>query len=212
MAYPWQFDYTMSELGIMDYSNSDEVPAADGDVILASDGSMLTFNATTNKWMSSEGTDYTFRYGKGYLYYTTVEDGEHYDFHWGNGYDLEPKDLTTAEARARKFDRVDSFWDYNPHQYPNHMAIIAKLEGLDNLEDFSIGAFVDDGTHHVNHLIRALLAYHLVGLGREGSYDVTFVVLNAGHEKRFGTYATIGERSVGTYHLTHRNIARTKAE
>lgn len=140
MAYPFQFDYTMSELGIMDYSNSDYVPAVDGDVILASDGSMLTFNATTNKWIPS---DYTFRYGKGYLYYTTLE-AEHSGFHWGNGYNLEPKDLTTAEARARKFDRDASFWDYNPHQYPNHMAIIAKLEGLDNLEDFSIGAFVDD--------------------------------------------------------------------
>lgn len=186
MAYPWQFDYTMSELGIMDYSNSDVVPAADGDVILASDGSMLTFNAATNKWISSEGTNYTFRYGKGYLYYTTVENSDIYrEFFWGNGYDLEPKDLTTAEARARKFDRDASFWDYNPHQYPNHMAIIAKLEGLDNLEDFSIGAFVDDECR---------------GEGKAAE-EWMFITVN-GDDKEYVTFRLIDKRTGICYDLS----------
>lgn len=186
MAYPFQFDYTMSELGIMDYSNSDYVPAVDGDVILASDGSMLTFNATTNKWISSEGTDYTFRYGKGYLYYTTVENSDIYrEFFWGNGYDLEPKDLTTAEARARKFDRDASFWDYNPHQYPNHMAIIAKLEGLDNLEDFSIGAFVDDECR---------------GEGKAAE-EWMFITVN-GDDKEYVTFRLIDKRTGICYDLS----------
>ena len=186
MAYPWQFDYTMSELGIMDYSNSDVVLAADGDVILASDGSMLTFNEATNKWISSEGTDYTFRYGKGYLYYTTVENSDIYrEFFWGNGYDLEPKDLTTAEARARKFDRDASFWDYNPHQYPNHMAIIAKLEGLDNLEDFSIGAFVDDECR---------------GEGKAAE-EWMFITVN-GDDKEYVTFRLIDKRTGICYDLS----------
>lgn len=187
MGYPWQFDYTMNELGIMDYStNSDEVLAADGDVILASDGSMLTFNATTNKWISSEGTDYTFRYGKGYLYYTTVENSDIYrEFSWGNGYELEPKDLTTAEARARKFDRDASFWDYNPHQYPNHMAIIAKLEGLDNLEDFSIGAFVDDECR---------------GEGKAAE-EWMFITVN-GDDKEYVTFRLIDKRTGICYDLS----------
>ena len=185
MAYPWQFDYTMTELGIMDYSNSDYVPAVDGDVILASDGSMLTFNATTNKWISSEGTDYTFRYGKGYLYYTTVEEGEHPYFDWGIGYNLEPKDLTTAEARARKFDRDASFWDYNPHQYSNHMAIIAKLEGLDNLEDFSIGAFVDDECR-----------------GEGKATDKWMFITVNGEEKEYVTFRLIDKRTGICYDLS----------
>lgn len=185
LAYPFQFDYTMSELGIMDYSNSDEVPAFEGDVILASDGSMLTFNATTNKWISSEGTNYTFRYGKGYLYYTTVEDGDHPDFFWGIGRELEPKDLTTAEARARKFDRDASFWDYNPHQYPNHMAIIAKLEGLDNLEDFSIGAFVDDECR---------------GEGKAAE-EWMFITVN-GDDKEYVTFRLIDKRTGICYDLS----------
>lgn len=186
MAYPWQFDYTMSELGIMDYSNSDVVLAADGDVILASDGSMLTFNEATNKWISSEGTDYTFRYGKGYLYYTTVENSDIYrEFFWGNGYELEPKDLTTAEARARKFDRDASFWDYNPHQYPNHMAIIAKLEGLDNLEDFSIGAFVDDECR---------------GEGKAAD-EWMFITVN-GDDKEYVTFRLIDKRTGICYDLS----------
>ncbi len=184
MAYPWQFDYTMSELGIMDYSNSDYVLAVDGDVILASDGSMLTFNATTKKWISSEGTDYTFRYGKGYLYYTTLE-AEHSGFEWGIGRELEPKDLTTAEARARKFDRDASFWDYNPHQYPNHMAIIAKLEGLDNLEDFSIGAFVDDECR---------------GEGKAAE-EWMFITVN-GDDKEYVTFRLIDKRTGICYDLS----------
>lgn len=184
MAYPFQFDYTMSELGIMDYSNSDYVPAVAGDVILASDGSMLTFNATTNKWISSEGTDYTFRYGKGYLYYTTLE-AEHSGFEWGIGRELEPKDLTTAEARARKFDRDASFWDYNPHQYPNHMAIIAKLEGIDNLEDFSIGAFVDDECR---------------GEGKAAE-EWMFITVN-GDDKEYVTFRLIDKRTGICYDLS----------
>ena len=184
MAYPWQFDYTMSELGIMDYSNSDYVPAVDGDVILASDGSMLTFNEATNKWISSEGTDYTFRYGKGYLYYTTLE-AEHSGFEWGYARELEPKDLTTAEARARKFDRDASFWDYNPHQYPNHMAIIAKLEGLDNLEDFSIGAFVDDECR---------------GEGKAAD-EWMFITVN-GDDKEYVTFRLIDKRTGICYDLS----------
>ena len=184
MAYPFQFDYTMSELGIMDYSNAEYVPAVAGDVILASDGSMLTFNATTNKWISSEGTDYTFRYGKGYLYYTTLE-AEHSGFEWGIGRELEPKDLTTAEARARKFDRDASFWDYNPHQYPNHMAIIAKLEGLDNLEDFSIGAFVDDECR---------------GEGKAAE-EWMFITVN-GDDKEYVTFRLIDKRTGICYDLS----------
>lgn len=184
MAYPFQFDYTMSELDIMDYSNKEYIYAADGDVILASDGSMLTFNATTNKWISSEGTDYTFRYGKGYLYYTTVE-AEHPGFEWGYARELEPKDLTTAEARARKFDRDASFWDYNPHQYPNHMAIIAKLEGLDNLEDFSIGAFVDDECR---------------GEGKAAE-EWMFITVN-GDDKEYVTFRLIDKRTGICYDLT----------
>lgn len=184
MAYPWQFDYTMTELDIMDYSNKEYIYAAEGDVILASDGSMLTFNATTNKWISSEGTDYTFRYGKGYLYYTTVE-ADHPGFEWGIGRELEPKDLTTAEARARKFDRDASFWDYNPHQYPNHMAIIAKLEGLDNLEDFSIGAFVDDECR---------------GEGKAAE-EWMFITVN-GDDKEYVTFRLIDKRTGICYDLS----------
>ena len=184
MGYPWQFDYTMTELDIMDYSNKEYIYAADGDVILASDGSMLTFNATTNKWISSEGTDYTFRYGKGYLYYTTLE-AEHSGFEWGIGRELEPKDLTTAEARARKFDRDASFWDYNPHQYPNHMAIIAKLEGIDNLEDFSIGAFVDDECR---------------GEGKAAE-EWMFITVN-GDDKEYVTFRLIDKRTGICYDLT----------
>jgi hypothetical protein len=186
MGYPWQFDYTMTELDIMDYSNKESIYAADGDVILASDGSMLVFDGATEKWLSSEGEDFTFRYGKGYLYYTTVENSDIYrEFFWGNGYDLEPKDLTTAEARARKFDRDASFWDYNPHQYPNHMAIIAKLEGLDNLEDFSIGAFVDDECR---------------GEGKAAD-EWMFITVN-GDDKEYVTFRLIDKRTGICYDLS----------
>lgn len=184
MGYPWQFDYTMTELDIMDYSNKEYIYAADGDVILASDGSMLVFDGATEKWRSSEGEDFTFRYGKGYLYYTTLE-AEHSGFEWGIGRELEPKDLTTAEARARKFDRDASFWDYNPHQYPNHMAIIAKLEGIDNLEDFSIGAFVDDECR---------------GEGKAAE-EWMFITVN-GDDKEYVTFRLIDKRTGICYDLS----------
>ena len=184
MAYPWQFDYTMTELDIMDYSNKEYIYAADGDVILASDGSMLVFDGATEKWLSSEGEDFTFRYGKGYLYYTTME-VDHPGFEWGNGYELAPVDLTIQEARARKFDRGASFWEYVAHQFPNHMAIIAKLEGLDNLEDFSIGAFVDDECR---------------GEGKAAE-EWMFITVN-GDDKEYVTFRLIDKRTGICYDLS----------
>ena len=185
MAYPWQFDYTMTELDIMDYSNKEDIYAADGDVILASDGSMLVFDGATEKWLSSEGEDFTFRYGKGYLYYTTVENSDIYrEFFWGNGYDLAPVDLTIQEARARKFDRDASFWEYDAHQFPNHMAIIAQLEGISNLDDFTIGAFVGDECR-----------------GEGKATDKWMFITVNGEEKEYVTFRLVDKRTGICYDL-----------
>ena len=184
MAYPWQFDYTMTELDIMDYSNKEYILAADGDVILASDGSMLVFDGTAEKWISSEGDDFTFRYGKGYLYYTTVET-DHPGFEWGNGYELEPVDLTTPVARARKFDRDANFWEYDAHQFPNHMAIIAQLDGINNLDDFTIGAFVGDECR-----------------GEGKASDKWMLITVNGEEKEFVTFRLVDKRTGICYDLS----------
>ena len=184
MAYPWQFDYTMTELDIMDYSNKEYILASDGDVILASDGSMLVFDGATEKWLSSEGEDFTFRYGKGYLYYTTME-VDHPGFDWGIGRELEPKDLTTQEARARKFDRDASFWEYDAHQFPNHMAIIAQLDGINNLDDFTIGAFVGDECR-----------------GEGKASDKWMLITVNGEEKEFVTFRLVDKRSGICYDLS----------
>ena len=46
----------------------------------------------------------------------------------------------TAGARGMQ----QSVWSYDASRFANNMTIVAKFNGIDNLEDYTLGAFVDD--------------------------------------------------------------------
>ena len=138
LGYPFEFDYEFAELE--PYFTQNE--GVDGDLILASDNSFVSYSSEAGGWVVPDD-GFTFRYGKGYLYYTTSD--RHLDFYWGDVYQLEQKDLTVSEpSGAPALNRETTYWEYDIHSFPKKMAIIARLDGIDNPADYTIGAFVGD--------------------------------------------------------------------
>lgn len=136
LAYPFEYDYDFEDL--VDYFAQNE--CIEGDIILATDGSMATYSTKDGWVVPDEG--FTFRYGKGYLYYTSSD--RHPDLYWGDSYVLPQVDLTISATQAPERNRETAYWEYDAHRFPNKMAIVARLDGVDNPSNYTIGAFVDD--------------------------------------------------------------------
>lgn len=194
IGYPYLYDYSIELLGIRTNDLDSEhaqlygVPA-DGDIILAHDGSMLVYDGTTHEWLTPDGGDYTFRYGQMYLYYTTQPDepGVPHRFYWGAEATRYPiYDLTEEASLAPSLRREHSEWTYDSHRFADKMAIIARLDGLDNLEDYSIGAFVGDECRGEG---RAVKDWMFITLSGEAKDHVTFRLL----DKRTGLSYPLSE-------------------
>lgn len=194
IGYPYLYDYSIELLGIRTNDPDSEhaqlygLPA-DGDILLAHDGSMLVYDGTAHEWLTPDGGDYTFRYGQMYLYYTTRPDepGVPHRFYWGAEAIRYPTyDLTEEASLAPSLRREHSEWTYDSHRFADKMAIIARLDGLDNLEDYSIGAFVGDECRGEG---RAVKDWMFITLSGEAKDHVTFRLL----DKRTGLSYPLSE-------------------
>ena len=194
IGYPYLYDYSIELLGIRTNDPDSEhaqlygLPT-DGDILLAHDGSMLVYDGTAHEWLTPDGDDYTFRYGQMYLYYTTQPDepGVDHRFYWGEGATKYPiYDLTEEASLAPSLHRERSEWTYDSHRFADKMAIIARIDGLDNLEDYSIGAFVGDECRGEG---RAVKDWMFITLSGEAKDHVTFRLL----DKRTGLSYPLSE-------------------
>lgn len=194
IGYPYLYDYSIELLGIRTNDPDSEhaqlygLPT-DGDILLAHDGSMLVYDGTAHEWLTPDGEDYTFRYGQMYLYYTTRPDepGVDHRFYWGEGATKYPiYDLTEEASLAPSRHRERSEWTYDSHRFADKMAIIARIDGLDNLEDYSIGAFVGDECRGEG---RAVKDWMFITLSGEAKDHVTFRLL----DKRTGLSYPLSE-------------------
>lgn len=194
IGYPYLYDYSIDLLGIRTNDITDPDVLAhglpyDGDLILAHDGSMLVYDATTHEWLTPDGGDYTFRYGQMYLYHTDQPDNPTHvrRFYWGDEARNYPMyDLTDEAAYAPATRRASSAWDYDIHRFADRMAIIACLDGISTPSDYSIGAFVGDECRGEGHAVNDWMFITLSG---ESKDQVTFRLLN----KRTGASYPLGE-------------------
>ena len=194
IGYPYLYDYSIEQLGIRTNDLSDPNVLAhglpyDGDLILASDGSMLVYDATTHEWLTPDSADYTFRYGQMYLYYTDQPNNPTKDrrFYWGDEASSYPMyDLTEQAAYAPAARRASDWWDYDSHRFADRMAIIARLDGIDNPSDYTIGAFVGDECRGEG---RAVKDWMFITLSGEAKDHVTFRLL----DKRTGLSYPLSE-------------------
>jgi uncharacterized protein YjdB len=127
VTYPHEINHSMTVLA--DYLSK---TADDGDIILGKTGFAMYDGEI---WQASQG--FTFEAGKGYIYYTEASDEKAID--WG------PASLPSDPQAARSENKTaPSVWNSDPSLYSDCMAVVARIEGIADTGDYSVGAFVGD--------------------------------------------------------------------
>lgn len=122
IAYPHEQDHTLTTLNEFLSAN-----ATEGDLLIGHDA-FLEFNGMG--WIGSVDV---FQAGKGFIYYNSSS--EPISLNWGDYY--MPQETITMAARPM-------LWNCQTNNYAQSMPVVAILSGVDNLDRYSIGAFVGD--------------------------------------------------------------------
>jgi hypothetical protein len=123
--------------------------------------------------------DFMFQAGKGYIYYT--ESNQPKTIEWGPS-SLVP-DVPMAGSRTEQ--SAKSPWRYDAYAYPDCMAILARIDGIDTPDDYAVGAFVGDecrgqGVSVGNELV-------CIAVSGQSDERVSFCL----YHKPTGTYQTV---------------------
>lgn len=126
VAYPKEYNSS-----IADWNANDDIEISnEGDVIIGKTG-FAEFDG--KQWVASN--DFVLEAGKGYIYYTESENS----FVPTLGAVSAPQ-----QAPAKMRAKAVRYWEHNHTQFADNMAVVAQIEGIENAEQFSIGAFVGD--------------------------------------------------------------------
>lgn len=132
---PNEFDLTLDELNNMDWSS-----ASDGDLLIGKT-SFAEYDAVKEQWVSSN--DFTFKSGKGYIYY--CKDGDR-----SSGLNFRYRGIpqyyqTYSPAKLRRSAaKTLGVFVANTSDFANNMPVVAVVKGVADLEQCMIGAFVGD--------------------------------------------------------------------
>lgn len=148
IVYPIIGDHTF------EYFNSNGLlaTASEGDVIIGKDG-FAEFNG--GEWMASEG--FMLKTGQGYIYYQAEAGAKRLIF--GENY--------VREALPKAMPGTKSVWKYDISQHPDNMAMVAEIEGLENPEAYSIGAFVNGECRGEGSFVGGKAMIHIAGSAGE---------------------------------------------
>ncbi len=158
--YPHEQNHTLDYLQYLLSAN-----ATEGDVIIGRDA-FIEF--TGYEWV---GTLKTFEAGKGYIYYSA--NSEPANLNWGNYY--LPQE-TIAQPQAQQV------WQYDAHLYASSMPVVAVIDGVEDADRYSVGAFVGDECRGY-------------GSAADGHHFFISVAGNMGEEVSFKLYDSV----TGTY-------------
>ena len=130
IGYPNEWDMTIDDFNTIVSDNQ----AQDGDMIIGKTG-FAEFDGMERKWIAQDG--FTFQAGKGYIYYSGSDEEKDISF------EFVPAAEEVSNAKARVARRTFSVWQYDAGAFADNMAIVAEINGLQNPEHYTIGAFVD---------------------------------------------------------------------
>ncbi|MBR5038377.1 MAG: T9SS type A sorting domain-containing protein [Prevotella sp.] len=172
LGYPHQIDQPLTALATALASTAKE-----GDMIIGKDN-FAEFNGSN--WVADG--EFIFKAGKGYMYYTQSEGGK--TINWGT------PDPSAAKAYEGTFFAKSNaprmkIWEYDNSAYADNMPIIAVLSGIDDPENYSVGAFVGDECRGEGRI--AGDKYMFINVGGIAGETVTFKLYN----KIDGTYSDL---------------------
>lgn len=132
IGYPCEWDITIDQFNTLNEWNN----PSDGDKIIGKTG-FAEYDAVEGLWLAQEG--FTLQAGKGYLYYSNNEEEYELDLIY------RPEDMAQARLprQAAASRQLHNVWNYDAGAFADNMAVVARIEGLENPENYSIGAFVN---------------------------------------------------------------------
>lgn len=163
VSYPYEYRYPVED--IFNAANF-----AEGDIILSKNDGFVTL--TDGAWV---GTLSDLLPNEGYMIYTanafTCEMPNRFTLAQG---EFEASAGTEIPAPAGVAARERSVWVYDGSRFANSMAVIAKVD-VEECEDYTIGAFVDDECRGEGRFINGLAFISVAG---EAEETVTFSLYN----------------------------------
>ena len=163
VSYPYEYRYPVED--IFDAANF-----AEGDIILSKNDGFVTL--TDGAWV---GTLNELLPNEGYMIYTanafTCEMPNRFSLEQG---EFEASAGTEIPAPAGAAARERSVWVYDGSRFANSMAVIAKVD-VEECEDYTIGAFVDDECRGEGRFINGLAFISVAG---EADENVAFRLYN----------------------------------
>ncbi len=163
VSYPYEYRYPVED--IFNAANF-----AEGDIILSKNDGFVTL--TDGAWL---GTLSELVPNEGYMIYTanafTCEMPNRFSLEQG---EFEASAGTEIPAPAGVAARERSVWVYDGSRFANSMAVIAKVD-VEECEDYTIGAFVDDECRGEGRFINGLAFISVAG---EADENVSFRLYN----------------------------------
>ena len=163
VSYPYEYRYPVEEI-------FNAASFAEGDIILSKNDGFVTL--TDGAWV---GTLSDLLPNEGYMIYTanafTCEMPNRFSLEQG---EFEASAGTEIPAPAGVAARERSVWVYDGSRFANSMAVIAKVD-VEECEDYTIGAFVDDECRGEGRFINGLAFISVAG---EANENVTFRLYN----------------------------------
>lgn len=129
LAFPYQYDQNLTK-ALLKYQPTE------GDRVISKDGGFAEWSGLA--WV---GNLTTLVAGQSYLYYNASGEAKSMFVQPEQALDHTPKWKTTNLAPSRS---SHTYWQYDASQWADNMTIVATLEGEDDAENCSVGAFVGD--------------------------------------------------------------------
>lgn len=176
IGYPCEWDITIDQFNTLNEWNN----PSDGDKIIGKTG-FAEYDAVEGLWLAQEG--FTLQAGKGYLYYSNNEEEYELDLIY------RPEDMAQARLprQAAASRQLHNVWNYDAGAFADNMAVVARIEGLENPENYSIGAFVNGECRGEGSVVsKGRMMISVAGIAGE---KVTFRLYN----KVTGEFADVAE-------------------
>ena len=164
IGYPNEWDLTLDEL------NQIANTPSEGDRII---GKTNFAEYSNGEWV---GSDFTFEVGKGYIYYNTAEDTKPLSFIYFPDFSTQTYNTIKLSSKGQSKRNGSDVWNYDASQYADNMAIVAEIEGLENPEDYTIGAFVGDECRGMGKVVKD--GKMMINVAGESGETVTFRLHN----------------------------------
>lgn len=187
VAYPNEFDMTFDH---WNQNKGNGFANIEGDMIIGINGAATVIDG---EWVPNP-TTFKLVSGKGYLYKPNLAEDE--NSHYLNWAEV-PEPTESTASKKMSGSKEQKFWDYDVTQHPDNMFVVARLEGLDDASDYTIGSFVNGECRGEGRIVNSNTAL-ICASGVPGE-KVSFKIIRKSTGEMFDIPESVGmAQSVGT--------------